>query len=80
MKKYARLRKYYEKTYINELKKELNIENIMKVPKIEKICVSSSISVNKNNSGNVEKIYDDIICITGQKPTITKSKKINIRF
>jgi large subunit ribosomal protein L5 len=75
MKKYARLRKYYEKTYINELKKELNIENIMKVPKIEKICVSSSISVNKNNSGNVEKIYDDIICITGQKLTITKSKK-----
>jgi len=75
MKNHARLRQYYEKTYIKELKRELNIKNIMKVPRIEKICISSSVSINKNNLDTVEKIYDDLISISGQKPSITKSKK-----
>jgi len=71
----SRLEIYYKKISIPRLKDELNIKNILKIPKIKKVCINSSISNTINNVYQIKKIYDNLITITGQKPIITKAKK-----
>ncbi len=67
-------------TYVNEvrskLQKDLNISNLMNVPKIEKICVNVGMGsylqkVGKKDHTFVEK---NIEAITGRKPVIRKAK------
>ena len=70
----ARLEIYYKEIIIPELKEEYK-KNELQIPKIEKICINSSISNTINNVKKIKIIYDNLITITGQKPIITKAKK-----
>lgn len=71
----ARLKTLYKTKIIKDLYKDLKLKNIFQVPKITKICISSSISTNIHSTKEIKNIYDNLIAITGQKPVITKVKK-----
>lgn len=58
-----------------KLAKELEIENTLAVPKIEKIVVNVGAGEAALNSSVLEKIISDLSAITGQKPVVTKAKK-----
>lgn len=65
----------YKKEVIPALMKEFSYSNVMQVPKIEKIVVSSCLSEALQNAKVLDVAADEIMAITGQKPTITKAKK-----
>lgn len=70
-----RLYEKYKKEIVPALKKELGVENVMKLPKIEKIVINQCISEAVQNAKILTVAAEEIATITGQRPVITKSKK-----
>jgi len=58
-----------------ELKEQLGLDNIMQVPRLEKISVNMGVGEAAVNSKAIEGALLDLATITGQKPAITKAKK-----
>jgi len=55
-------------------------ENIMQVPKLEKIIINMGIGEAKENSKILESAIADLQIIAGQKPIITRAKKSVANF
>lgn len=66
--------KYYE-AYRSELKKELNLENIHKVPVLEKIVVSVGLGRAKDDKRVIEAAENTLLKVTGQKPRETFARQ-----
>lgn len=62
------------KDIVPELQKNLGLKNVMEVPKLEKIVISTGIGTNADKDAFTEAV-ENIGLITGQKPMITKAKK-----
>jgi large subunit ribosomal protein L5 len=71
----SRLRKLYKETISPLLAKELGCKNEMQVPRLEKIVVSMGGKDAVTDSKAIDKIFEELMLITGQKPVITKAKK-----
>lgn len=71
----ARLQEQYSKTLIFSLKEKLGLENIMEVPRLEKITLNMGVGEAVNDKKVMENAVRDLSLIAGQKPVITKSKK-----
>ena len=73
-----------EQKYIDDVKpalmKDLGIENIYAVPKVEKIVVNIGLGEALDNPKALEGAVNDLTIITGQKPVITKAKKSIANF
>lgn len=70
-----RLKALYKDTYAKELMKELKLNNIHQVPKLEKIVISSGIGKNKDDKRFYEVVTNTLTKITGQKPIDRMAKK-----
>ncbi len=70
----ARLRVQYQSTIAKELQKELNLDNIHQVPKLEKIVVNVGLGKAKDDKKILEIATNTITKITGQKPVTTIAK------
>ena len=70
----ARLRVQYQTTIAKELQKELNLDNIHQVPKLEKIVVNVGLGKAKDDKKILEIATNTITKITGQKPVTTVAK------
>jgi large subunit ribosomal protein L5 len=71
----ARLKEKYNKEIRASLQKELNLDNVMAVPKIEKIVVNMGLGEATQNTKLLDPLVADLGNITGQKPVTTKAKK-----
>ena len=71
----ARLKEKYNKEIRTALQKELNLDNVMAVPKIEKIVVNMGLGEATQNTKLLDPLVADLGQITGQKPVTTKAKK-----
>lgn len=71
----SRLKAFYREKVIPELKKEMGIDNIMAVPRIEKITLNMGVGEAAKDKKAMEFALKDLEMIAGQKPIITKSKK-----
>lgn len=69
------LKEKYQKEIVPALKKELKYENIMQVPRLEKVVVSIGVGEAITNSKVLDAAEADLVAITGQHPITTKSKK-----
>lgn len=67
--------KKYKKEVIPALQKELNLKNVMQVPKVVKVTINVGYGRFVKDNAFVENIQSTILKITGQKPLRTKSKK-----
>ncbi len=75
-KKYTpRLEKEYKERIIDALKKEFGYNNVMQVPKLEKIVVSRGVGAAVSDKKLVDYAVDELTNITGQKAIPTISKK-----
>jgi large subunit ribosomal protein L5 len=70
-----RLKVKYNEEVRDKLRSELELGNVMEVPRFEKIVVNVGAGAAVDNKGLLEKIVTDITAIVGQKPVITKAKK-----
>ena len=71
----ARLRLKYFSELRPALQKELGLENIMAVPRLEKVVVNMGVGEATQNAKVLDPAVAELAQITGQKPVITKAKK-----
>ena len=76
----ARLRDTYKDEVFNALKEKFQYNNVMEVPKLEKITLNMGLGEAKENPKVLESAVTEIGLITGQKPVITKAKKSIANF
>ena len=75
-----RLQKLYKEEIISSLMKELNLKNIMQVPKIDKIIVNMGIGEAVNNPKLIDTALNELKLITGQQPVARTAKKSEAGF
>ncbi|GAB4219035.1 MAG: 50S ribosomal protein L5 [Candidatus Microgenomates bacterium] len=69
-----KIKDYYNNEVKKKLMRELKIDNIMAVPKVTKIVVNVGAGEATANKGVLDKISEQLVLITGQKPVITKAR------
>ena len=65
---------YYDEIQA-QLKADLDLPNVMMVPKLDKISVNMGVGEAALNKKAIEGAITDLSIITGQKPSVTKAKK-----
>ena len=70
-----RLRTRYDDEIRAQLKDTLELDNIMLVPKIEKIVLNMGVGDAVGQAKLLEGALSDMETIAGQKPVITRAKK-----
>ena len=71
----ARLRELYKKKIVHQLMKRLKYENIMEVPRLDKIVINIGVSAAKEDIKVLDEAVEELAAITGQKPIVTRAKK-----
>jgi large subunit ribosomal protein L5 len=71
----ARLREKYYKEIRTALQTELGLENVMAVPRIEKVVLNMGLGEATQNSKLLDPLVADLAAIAGQKPVTTRAKK-----
>lgn len=74
MAKYA-IQERYREQVVPALMQEFQFENIMQVPRIEKIVVNIGAGDAVDNPKTLDGAVTDLRTITGQQPVITKARK-----
>jgi large subunit ribosomal protein L5 len=75
-----RLKKRYREEIVAQLAKQLGKQNVMEVPKLEKVIISVCTSDAVQNPKILNGIVDEISNITGQKAVMTRAKKAISNF
>jgi large subunit ribosomal protein L5 len=70
-----RLRLRYDTEIRPQLKEQLGLQNIMEVPRFEKISVNMGVGAAVSQPSLLEGAQRDLEQITGQKPAVTRAKK-----
>ncbi len=70
-----RLKARYDDELRAALQRELEIKNIMEVPRLEKIVLNCGVGLATQQASLLDGAVTDLGIITGQRPLITKAKK-----
>ena len=70
-----RLRTQYDTEIRAQLKEQLGLENVMEVPRFEKIVINMGVGAAVGQPSLLEGAQRDLEQITGQKPVVTRAKK-----
>jgi large subunit ribosomal protein L5 len=71
----ARLRERYREEVVPTLREKFGYENVMQVPRLEKIVVNMGVGEAAQNSRALDGAMDDLARITGQKPQLRRARK-----
>jgi large subunit ribosomal protein L5 len=74
------LQERYQKEMVPSLKKSLELENVMQVPRLLKVVVNIGMGEANENPKTLDSAVTDLTTITGQKPVITKARKSIANF
>jgi len=69
------LKQQYKEKIAPLLMDEFNIVNIMGVPKITKVVVNIGLKEAAHDKGVLEKVKEQLVAISGQKPKVTCAKQ-----
>ena len=67
------LKERYQKEIVPRLMEALGYENIMQVPRVEKVVINMGLG-DHDNPKIIEGCAADLARITGQRPVITRAK------
>ncbi|MBI3950478.1 MAG: 50S ribosomal protein L5 [Acidobacteria bacterium] len=70
-----RLRQRYRDAVAPSLMKQLGINNVMAVPKLEKIVINMGVGEATQNAKVLDVAAEELAVISGQRPIITKARK-----
>jgi len=70
-----RLKKRYQEEVVARLQKEFGIDNVMAVPKIEKISLNMGVGEAIQNIKVLDDAVEELASLAGQRPAITRAQK-----
>ncbi|MDQ2729459.1 MAG: 50S ribosomal protein L5 [Actinomycetota bacterium] len=70
-----RLKQRYESELRDQLKASLSLDNVMLVPRLDKIVINMGVGRAVGQPSLLEGAVRDLTVITGQKPLVTTAKK-----
>ena len=76
----SRLKDQYKAEIVPALTKKFGYENVMQVPKLDKIVINMGVGEAKENPKALESAVADLETITGQKAVITRAKNSIANF
>jgi len=68
------LKERYQTEIVPDLGKSLNLENVMQVPRVQKVVINIGVGEALENSKALDAAVNDVTQITGQKPIITRAR------
>jgi large subunit ribosomal protein L5 len=68
------MKERYQSEVVPALLKSLNLDNVMQVPKIQKVVLNIGLGEAMDNPKALDAAAADLVAITGQKPVITKAR------
>ena len=71
----ARMLERYRKEIVPVLQSKLGRQNVLSLPRLEKIVVSMGLGRSHDEPKRIEAALEDLASITGQKPVVAKAKK-----
>ncbi len=71
----ARLRERYRAEIAPQMREEFSYENVMQIPRVEKIVVNVGLGEALQNAKALDAAVQDVATITGQRPVITRARK-----
>jgi large subunit ribosomal protein L5 len=71
----ARLKELYQRELASKLQQELQLQNAMEVPRIEKVVINMGLGEAIQNIKILESAVEELSRITGQKAVVTKAKR-----
>ena len=75
-----KFRKHYSENVIPALTKQFNYSTVMRVPRLEKICLNKGVNSATQDKKTVDVAVEELTAITGQKAVATKAKKAISNF
>ena len=75
-----RLKVKYNDEIAAQLKEKFGYENVMQIPKLEKVVINMGLGSEKDNPKGMESAIEELSIIAGQKPVVTKAKKSVANF
>ncbi|MGW8287673.1 MAG: 50S ribosomal protein L5 [Desulfobulbales bacterium] len=69
------IQEYYQKECVPQLMEQFGYNNIMEVPKLDKIVLNMGLGEGVQNPKSVDLAADELTLIAGQKAVVTKAKK-----
>ncbi|HLE15823.1 MAG TPA: 50S ribosomal protein L5 [Anaerolineales bacterium] len=74
------LKEHYQEEIVPALMQSLDLDNVMEVPRIQKVVVNIGVGEAMDNAKALDAAVADLTRITGQKPIITKARKSIANF
>ncbi len=71
----ARLRERYREEVAPALRDRFEYENVMQIPKLEKVVVNMGVGEASQNQRALDGAMEDLSKITGQKPQLRRARK-----
>jgi large subunit ribosomal protein L5 len=75
-----RLKTVYEKEVRDALQKQFGYQNVMQIPRLEKIVINMGVGETVNDSKIINAAVENLAAISGQKPIVTRAKKAIAAF
>jgi len=69
------LKQRYQKEIVPALQKALGLDNVMEVPRLEKIIINVGVGKQMDDAKALDGAVSDLTLISGQKPVVTKARK-----
>ena len=76
----ARLKETYKNDVFKSLMEQFKYDNVMQVPKLEKVTLNMGLGEAKENAKVLESAVEEIGLISGQRPVVTKARKSIANF
>ena len=70
-----RLKEQYNNEFRDEIREELDLENVMQVPRLSKIVVNMGAGDAAADSKLINGVVEDLRTITGQQPIVNRARK-----
>jgi large subunit ribosomal protein L5 len=74
------MKERYREEVVPALVKEFGYQNVMQVPRLQKIVVNIGLGEALQNPKALDSASEDVAAITGQKPVITRAKRSIANF
>lgn len=75
-----RLQEKYKNEIVPSLKQKCGRENVMSLPRLQKIVVNMGVGSNLSEKKYMEEAVDVLTQVTGQKPVVTRARKSIANF